>query len=120
VARSLCNLAAIYMSQGRAIEAERLSQRALAIREKAFGMRHPTVASSLNNLAAVYHSQERDARAESRAERALRILEEVLGSEDWRVAAMQKNLAKLRGAGGTRREPKVIEEHAASVSSAHL
>jgi hypothetical protein len=41
VAASLNNLAALYVNQGRYADAEPLSQRALAIQEKALGRDHP-------------------------------------------------------------------------------
>lgn len=45
------------VAQGRFAEAERLHYRALTIREKVFGPRHPDVAKSLNNLGAVLENQ---------------------------------------------------------------
>ena len=41
VAIGLNNLARLYVAQGRAVEAEPLYQRALAVREKALGVDHP-------------------------------------------------------------------------------
>ncbi len=54
VADVLNNLAALYDTQGKYVEAEALYQRSLAIREKALGPEHPDVAISLNNLAFLY------------------------------------------------------------------
>ncbi len=50
---SLYSLASVYQAQGRYAEAEPLHKRALAIREKALGPDHPSVATSFNNLAAL-------------------------------------------------------------------
>ena len=52
VARSLNNLADLYDGlPGRVRDAERLFERALAIRESTVGPDHPDTAKSLNNLA---------------------------------------------------------------------
>ena len=45
------------MNQGKYDDAEPLYKRALAIREKTLGLRHPHVAGSLNNLAGLLASQ---------------------------------------------------------------
>ena len=44
----------LYSDQGRYAEAETLSKRSLAIREKILGPEHPDVATNLNNLAYFY------------------------------------------------------------------
>ena len=49
-ARSLNNLALLYVSQGAYAKAEPLFLRALAIMEKALGPDRPNIAFSLNNL----------------------------------------------------------------------
>ena len=67
------NLASLYQTQGRYAEAEPLYKRALAIREKALGPDHPTVATSSNNLAHSYDAQGRYAEAEPLYKRALAI-----------------------------------------------
>jgi len=64
VATSLNNLAQLYYTQGRYVEAQQLFSRSLAIREKALGPNHPDVAASLYNLAAIHHSQGRPMEAE--------------------------------------------------------
>ncbi len=46
------NVAVVYEDLGRYAEAEPLYKRALAIREKALGPEHPSVATSLENYAA--------------------------------------------------------------------
>ncbi len=53
MATSLNNLAALYQAQARYALAEPLSERSLAIREKALGPEHPDVAQSLENYAAL-------------------------------------------------------------------
>ncbi len=54
MATSLNNLAELYRTQGQYAQAEPLHKRSLAIREKALGPDHPSVAASLNNLALLY------------------------------------------------------------------
>ena len=54
-ATSLNNLASLYASQGKYVEAEGLCKRALAIREQQLGPTHPDTAQSLNNLANLYY-----------------------------------------------------------------
>src|SRR5262245_27991180 len=70
-----------YRLQGKYAEAEPLFQRALDIREKAFGPEHPDTATSLNSLAVLYNLQERHAEAEPLLHRVLAISEEALGPE---------------------------------------
>src|SRR5262245_49314352 len=54
LAKNLYRLASLYLDLGRYPDAERLSARALAIREKILGPEHPDVAQSLDQLAALY------------------------------------------------------------------
>jgi tetratricopeptide (TPR) repeat protein len=54
-------------------QADTLYQRALAIREKAFGANHPDVAASLENLAALCREMGRDKEAEPLEARAAAI-----------------------------------------------
>ena len=64
MATSLNNLAVLYSSQGKYVEAEPLYQRALAIYERVFGAAHPDVARVLGNMAGLYKNmgREEDAR----------------------------------------------------------
>ncbi len=70
----------MYNHQANYVDAEQLHKRALAIREKALGARHPDVAASLNNLASVYHEQGKYAEAERHSKRAVAIYEKTLGA----------------------------------------
>jgi tetratricopeptide (TPR) repeat protein len=70
VAASLNNLAELYRAQGQYTEAEPLSKRALAIREKAFGSEHPNVATSLENYAGLLRLMDRPDEAEPLESRA--------------------------------------------------
>ena len=47
------------------MQAELLHKRALAIREKALGLEHPSVAMSLENMAELYRQTGRDKEAEA-------------------------------------------------------
>ena len=79
MAASLNNLARLYHSQGRYVEANPLYERALAIREKALGPEHPDLATNLYNLAELYDNQGQCAKAEPLYQQALAIREKVLG-----------------------------------------
>ncbi len=63
MAQSLNNLAALYDSQGKYAEAEPLYRRALAIREKALGPEHPSVATALENYAGLLRKTNREVEA---------------------------------------------------------
>ena len=73
MATSLDNLASLNRAQGQYAEAEPLVRRALAIREKAFGLDHPEVATSLENLAALCRATNRGEEAETLVKQVARI-----------------------------------------------
>jgi tetratricopeptide (TPR) repeat protein len=76
-------------------EALRLSERALAIREGAFGPDDPSVSESLNSLAWLLHDQGERARARVYLERALAIDERVFGPNSPTTAITLNNLVYL-------------------------
>jgi CHAT domain-containing protein/Tfp pilus assembly protein PilF len=80
---------------GRYAEAVPLAERSLAIREKALGPEHPTVATSLSNLATMYRAKGDFGRALPLYQRALAINEKALGPEHLNVAIMLTNLANV-------------------------
>jgi CHAT domain-containing protein/tetratricopeptide (TPR) repeat protein len=80
---------------GKYAEAIPLAQRALAIREKAFGLDHPAIADALNKLALLYFNQGRYADAEPLFKRALAINEKVLAPDHPDVGMALNNLALL-------------------------
>jgi len=86
--------------EGKYAEAIPLAERALAIREKALGPEHPSVAAALNNLALLYESQGRYAQAEPLYKRALAIYEKALGPQHPDIASSLNNLAALYWAQG--------------------
>ena len=82
-------------SQGRYTQAIPLAEKTLAIREKALGPEHPSVALSLNNLAESYCTLGDSAKAEPLYRRSLAIYEKALGPEHPDVAHSLNNLAVL-------------------------
>jgi len=93
-AASLLNNAGHYLDErAQYAEAEPLLQRALDIREKVLGSRHPDTATSLNDLARLYQSQGKYQQAKTSYKRALTIREEVLGLEHSDTATSLNNLA---------------------------
>ena len=95
VAISLCNLAELYLEQGKYGKAESLYKRALAMYEKALGSNHCYFARVLDNLAVLYKDQGKYAEAEPMHKRALSILEKTLGPNDPDVASGLNNLGGL-------------------------
>ena len=111
-ARSLNNLAGVYVSQGRYKEAEPLYRRALEIHEKALGPNHPDTARSLNNLASLYDGQGQYKEAEPLFERALMIHEKMLGPDHPDTATGLNNLANLHRRQGKYKEAEPLFERA--------
>jgi len=72
---SLSNLALMRENQGDLVEAEKLSRRALELREKYLGPEHAELAAVLHNLAGVYIYQARYSEADPLLRRALLIAE---------------------------------------------
>ncbi|MDX2229908.1 MAG: tetratricopeptide repeat protein [Leptolyngbyaceae cyanobacterium bins.349] len=81
--------------QGKYAEAVPLVERALAIRKRILGERHPDVALSLNNLASLYSAQGRYSEAEPLDRRSLQIRETQLGKDHSDIANSLNNLALL-------------------------
>ena len=73
MAGSLYGLALLYGSQGQYEQAELLYKRSLAIREKAVGPDHPSVAMGLENLADLYRKTGREEAAIELEKRAAAI-----------------------------------------------
>jgi tetratricopeptide (TPR) repeat protein len=95
-AARLLNQAGYYLKErGRYAEAERLYERALAIREQQLGPEHPDTAMSLNNLAALYDNQGKYSQAEPLCKRALAIYERALGGQHPNTIIVRKNYVTL-------------------------
>ena len=92
---SLHNLALLYKTQGRYVEAEPLIKRALEASERVLGKEHPDTLRSVNNLAVLYRTQGRYAEAEPLSKRALAASERVLGKEHPDTLGSVNNLAEL-------------------------
>jgi tetratricopeptide (TPR) repeat protein len=82
-------------TRGRYTEAEPLYQRALHVREQAYGPDHSQVAPSLNDLAILCWCLGKYEQAEPLYRRALRIWEQSLGPDHPQVAALLNNLGFL-------------------------
>lgn len=94
-ARSLNDLAVLYLHLSDFDKAEPLLQRALAISENALGPDHPDTARSLNNLAGLYYQMGDYGKAEPLYQRALTIIESSLGPDHPNTAASLNNLALI-------------------------
>jgi tetratricopeptide (TPR) repeat protein len=116
-AARLLDDAGFYLRErGRYTDAKPLSERALAIREKAPASEHPDdVATSLNNLAGLYRIQGQYAKAEPLFERALAIREKALGPEDPKVAWSLNGLATLYVAQGQYAKAEPLYERALAI-----
>ncbi|MEB3309230.1 MAG: tetratricopeptide repeat protein [Snowella sp.] len=95
LARSLNNLASLYKSQGKYLDAEYLLKKSLAIHEKQLGENHLHVATILNNLAELYDSQGKYLDAEPLLIKSLTIRHKQLGENHPASAQSLNNLASL-------------------------
>jgi len=100
---------------GKYWEAEKAVARALAIREKALGRDHPSVATTLNNLAALYDAQGRYAEVEPLYQRSLAIYEKALGRDHPYVATTLNNLAGLYDAQGRYAEAEPLYQRSLAI-----
>ncbi len=76
-------------------KAEAVQRKALGIRQKLFGNKHPDVARSLDNLVLVLERQRRLTEAETLAREALEMQKELLGGENQDIAASMDHLANI-------------------------
>lgn len=120
-AARLLNKAGVLLRElARYAEAEPLLERALGIRERAFGAEHPDTALSLNNLALLYDSQGRYAEAEPLFERALGIYRRALGREHPNTAVSLNNLAVHYRSQGRYAEAEPLHEQALGIRERSL
>jgi tetratricopeptide (TPR) repeat protein len=89
-----------------------MHQRALKLRQNAFGPNHPDVAQSISNLAVVYHSQGEYKEAESQYKVALAILQKHLRVDSEDYVIISENYADLLRATGRERKAAQVEERA--------
>jgi len=83
-----------HIAQGRYAQAESLYKRALAIRENAFGSKHPITALSRSCLASLYALQARHKEADRLFKRTQAILKKALASNRLKRGKLLKNTAK--------------------------
>jgi CHAT domain-containing protein/Tfp pilus assembly protein PilF len=105
---------------GHYVQAVPLLERALALREAAFGVMHPEVASCLNLLGVVHYLQGGYTRAEPLFLRALMIRETALGQNHPRVADSLSDLATLYWAQGNYARAEPLYERALAIGEAAL
>jgi len=109
----------LYDDMGDYTKAEPLFQRSLAMREKAFGAEHPTVAQSMNNLAFSYNRQGAYAKAETFYKRALMIWEQMPGQEHPHLAKGLANLASLYDDIGEHAKAELLLKRALPITAGH-
>ncbi len=102
-------------NEGNYEEARPLFERALAIREKAYGPEHLNTAASLNSLAALLCAKGKYAEARPLYERALAIKEKALGPDDPSTACSLLNLAQLLEAQGEHEEARELDERTVAI-----
>jgi len=88
------NLAHLLVIQGKP-DAEKMTKRALDIRERVLPPDHPDISMSLNNLAVIYKHQGRFDEAEPLFIRALAIRDKAFGQEHPETGVVMHNLAML-------------------------
>jgi tetratricopeptide (TPR) repeat protein len=93
LARALRDLAIFYHTQNRLSEARQLHERALAVRERAFGRTHADVLQSLGDLALLAVAESRLEEATRLYSRVLRAERQIHGRDDLRTAIAVNNLA---------------------------
>ena len=93
LAGTLTDIALQQSRHGNNEEAIELHERALRLREEAYGESHPTVAESLNFLGAAYYQAQRYDDAERAFGRALAIRKQELGAEHRLTGLSMNNLA---------------------------
>ena len=117
----LCNQIAAYLwNQGRYAEAEPLYLKAIAIVEKALGLKHPLLATYNNNLALLYKAQGRYEAAELLYKKAIAIGEKTLGEEHPLLATYNNNLALLYKTQGRYEEAEPLYKKAIAIGEKTL
>lgn len=115
LAKSLNNLAVLYGTQNREVEAEPLLQRALAINEHAFGWQHPAVALTLQNLGIIYAAQGNFSEAHDVLSKSLGISLLVFGSTHPRIGSTLRTFATVYALEGDFQEAKRFAANSISV-----
>lgn len=92
---SLHNFGALYNLQGNYSQAETFYRKALGMREKALGLKHPDVAATLTGLAVSYSYQGRYTEATPLVKRALEINEKTFGPDHPTVLKLSQDYSNL-------------------------
>ena len=96
-------------------EAQKLSERALVIREKILGSDHPQVALSLNSIGLLLNEQGNPAKAKQVLERSLAIREKAFGDDGLATANSLNSLGYLTRNQGSFNEARGYYERALSI-----
>jgi tetratricopeptide (TPR) repeat protein/transcriptional regulator with XRE-family HTH domain len=121
IANGVVNRTASYLRErGRYAEAQALSERALAVGERALGPDHVGIALSLNNLGNAHWDQGRYAQALPLHARALAIRERALGPDHPDVASSLNNLANVHFDQGRYAEALPQHQRALAIREAAL
>ena len=89
------NLGYLYANQGKMVEAEKMYQRALEGKEKAWGLEHTSTLNTINNLGNLYAKQGKMVEAEKMYQRALEGFEKAWGPEHTSTLDTVDNLGIL-------------------------
>ena len=101
---SFFNLGFLYANQGKMAEAEKMYERALSGREKAWGLEHTSTLDTVNNLGVLYADQSKMTEAEKMYERALDGYVKSMGPDHPRTIVIRGNLDILKE-GSKSRQP---------------
>ncbi len=110
--RRLNNLANLNLFAGKFVEATKLYQQSLAIRENLLGADHPFVADVLAGISGVYDASGDYDRALEADKRVLAIREQVLGRDHPEYAYGLTNLGNIYYSMGDYREARTLHERA--------
>lgn len=110
VAAVLSNMALLYKTQERYVEAKPLYKRALTIWEKIYGPEHPYVVTTLSDLAEIHEVQCKYVEAQSLYIRTLRIYEKAPEQAPSDLVDILQRYELLLREVGKKQEAKLIEE----------
>ncbi len=96
MSRSQTNLAGVYYSQGKYVEAESLLNQSLILVERTLGPDHPDVGTALDDLGEIYRIQGQYAKAEPIQKRAMAIIEKALGPDHPKAVAIREKHEALK------------------------
>jgi eukaryotic-like serine/threonine-protein kinase len=113
--RSMNNLGAVLLDEGRYPESEKLLREALDGRGRVLGPEHLETLTSMNNLAAVLSVEGRYADAEELHQQTLNIQRRVLGPEHPDTLLSMSNIGELLATEGRYPEAEKIERQAVDI-----